>query len=317
MNRQISPSPDHALDLTLPDRELHFALLEQVCARQNLQFARLSKGYLAAITRKFGAADPASPHHSNAPETPAPPQLPQSLTRYVWGRDFGLNPASSAAILNDKYAIYEALTYHHIPAAECQIIYHEGDPNSWAVGCNSLAFAEQYFRAHQSHIVLKPNYGSQGIGVRQITSLPELAQAYREVFACSYSASLCPFYNIQHEYRVVILDGAVRLAYMKTTRGDWRFNLHHGALASPIPSADYPTIIRLARQAFRALDLRFCSVDIIKTTDNQLLVMELNNGVTLTGYLKQHPEELDRILSIYHDAVAAIFARPVADQAHR
>ena len=302
MNHQISPSPDHALDLTLPDRELHFALLEQVCARQNLQFIRLSKGYLAALTRKFALANPSDPALS-------PP--PQPLTRYIWGRDFGLNPASSAAILNDKYAIYEALTYHHIPAAECQIIYPEGDPNSWAVGCNSLAFAEQYFRAHQSHIVLKPNYGSQGIGVRQIASLPELAQAYREVFARSYSASLCPFYNVEHEYRVVILDGAVRLAYMKTAHGDWRFNLHHGALASPIPSADYPAIIHLARQAFRALDLRFCSVDIIKTTDGQLLIMELNNGVTLTGYLKQHPEELDRILSIYHDAVTAIFARPV------
>lgn len=291
MNRQISPNPDHVLDLALPDRELHFALLEQVCARQNLQLARLSKGYLAALTNK-------------------------SLTRYIWGRDFGLNPASSAAILNDKYAIYETLTYHHIPAVECQIIYPEGDPNPWAVGCNSLAFAAQYFRAHGSHIVLKPNYGSQGIGVRQVASLPELARAYREVFARSCSASLCPFYNIQHEYRVVILDGAVRLAYMKTAHGDWRFNLHHGALASPIPPADYPAIISLARQAFRALDLRFCSVDIIKTTDDQLLVMELNNGVTLTGYLKQHPEELDRIRSIYHDAIAAIFARPVTGQDH-
>lgn len=316
MNPQTPLDPNPAIDLTLPDRELHFALLEQVCARQNLQLARLSKDYLAAITRKFGAADLASPHHSNASETLAPPQSPQSLTRYVWGRDFGLNPASSAAILNDKYAIYETLTYHHIPAVECQIIYPEGDPNPWAVGCNSLAFAAQYFRAHRDHIVLKPNYGSQGIGVRQITSLPELARAYREVFARSYSASLCPFYNIQHEYRVVILDGAVRLAYMKTAHGDWRFNLHHGALASPIPPADYPAIIRLARQAFCALDLRFCSVDIIKTTDDQLLVMELNNGVTLTGYLKQHPEELDRIRSIYADAVAAIFARPVTDQDH-
>ena len=286
MNPQTSLGPNLTIDPTLPDRELHFALLEQVCARQNLQLARLSKGYLAALTHK-------------------------SLARYVWGRDFGLNPASSAAILNDKYAIYETLTYHHIPAVECQIIYPEGDPNPWAVGCNSLAFAAQYFRAHRGHIVLKPNYGSQGIGVRQITSLPELARAYREVFARSYSASLCPFYNIQHEYRVVILDGAVRLAYMKTAHGDWRFNLHHGALASPIPPADYPAITRLARQAFRALDLRFCSVDIIKTTD------ELNNGVTLTGYLKQHPEELDRIRSIYADAVAAIFARPVTDQDHR
>ena len=308
MNPQTPLDPNPTLDLTLPDRELHFALLEQVCARQNLQLARLSKGYLAALTRKFAPTNPSDSALSSPP---------QPLTRYIWGRDFGLNPASSAAILNDKYAIYETLTYHHIPAVECQIIYPEGDPNTWAAGCNSLAFAEQYFRAHGSHIVLKPNYGSQGIGVRQITSLPELARAYREVFARSYSASLCPFYSIQHEYRVVILDGAVRLAYMKTAHGDWRFNLHHGALASPIPPADYPAIIRLARQAFRALDLRFCSADIIKTTDDRLLVMELNNGVTLTGYLKQHPEELDRIRSIYHDAVAAIFARPVTDQESR
>ena len=307
MNPQTPLDPNPAIDLTLPDRELHFALLEQVCARQNLRLARLSKGYLAALTRKFAPANPSDP---------ALPPSPQSLTRYIWGRDFGLNPASSAAILNDKYAIYETLAYHHIPAVECQIIYPEGDLNPWAAGCNSLAFAAQYFRAHGSHIVLKPNYGFQGIGVRQIASLPELARAYREVFARSYSASLCPFYNIQHEYRVVILDGAVRLAYMKTAHGDWRFNLHHGALASPIPPTDYPAITLLARQAFRALDLRFCSVDIIKTTDDQLLVMELNNGVTLTGYLKQHPEDLDRTLSIYADAVAAIFARPVTDQDH-
>lgn len=273
----------HSIHLDLPDRELHFALLGRVCAEQKIQLSRLSKDYLAVLSRAH-------------------------QTHYIWGRDFGLNPASSAAVLNDKYAIYETLTYHRIPAVECQIIYAPGDSNPWAKGCNSLAYAESYFEHHQRHIVIKPNHGSQGIGVQQVSDRAELATAYQNVFRYSYSASLCPFYNIKHEYRVVLLDSDVRLAYMKTNCGDWRFNLHHGALASPIPSSDYPAIVALASQAYNALDLRFCSVDVIKTTQNQLLVMELNNGVTLTGYLKQHPTELERILNIYRDAVAKIFA---------
>jgi len=66
-------------------------------------------------------------------------------------------------------------------------------------------------------VVCKPNEGSGGENVIIATNEQELEQAVSTVFATSRGLALCPFYEIEHEYRAIVLDGMVKLIFLKQT----------------------------------------------------------------------------------------------------
>lgn len=290
MNPQANPSPTPS-DGTLSS---NCSILDEICQEEGIDLAYLSKRHLAVLQKN-------------------------GQLRHLWGWKFDLNPAASARIADDKFATFEALHSANLPVIDHAIIYPEGDPNPWAAGCNSLKYAEDYLAQHQNHIVVKPNSGSHGRDVQQITSATQLPAALGQIFAHHYSASLCPFYDIWRENRVVILDGEPRLIYAKARLDDWRFNSH---ITEPVHPARQAELIDLARKAAATLGLRFCSVDIIDCLDpaqnpnptaldqlanRELRILEVNSGVIMLGYIRQNPEQYELIKNIYRDAILRMF----------
>ena len=201
------------------------------------------------------------------------------------------------------------LSQANIPVVEHTIIYEFHNQEAYAIGHNSLGYAKHYLDSHNSHIVVKPTYGTGGAKNYQVKNPRQLVTALSEIFYSHPTACLSPFYKILHEYRVILLDGAERLSYMKTLPDQlaWKFNLQQGAIAEPIPAHLRKSIIELAKRAVREMRLRFCSIDVIETTDHELLVLEINSGVMTNTYIQQHPEEYDKVKNIYRDAVKLMF----------
>ena len=89
---------------------------------------------------------------------------------------------------------------------------------------------------------------------------------------------------------------------------DWRFNLCNGAVASfdidPLVKKNIEKIIKKITSSF---DIKFCSIDIIKTKDNKYFVLEINSGVMMSNLLAENPEYKDIIKEIYKDAVMMQF----------
>lgn len=81
---------------------------------------------------------------------------------------------------------------------------------------------------------------------------------------------------------------------------NWKSNLGEGAQAEIIENL---AIKQLAIQAARAINIRFCSVDIIETTSGAFYVLEINSGVMIEHFLNSNPQEYHRIKSIYEKAV--------------
>ncbi len=227
---------------------------------------------------------------------------------YVVGYKFDLNPAAASMLADDKAATYEILHAAKIPAVEHSLLYNFTNHADYTLGRNSLAYVKNYFDAHDQHIVIKPNCGTGGRAVYQVTDFTQVPAILAEIFAEQPTASLCPFYQIRHEYRVILLDGAERLAYMKTTSADnWKFNLQQGATASKIEHGKHDDIFALAKRSAQTLGLRFCSVDVVETFTGELLVLEINSGVMIHKYLEQHTEDLDLVKAIYRDAIRKMF----------
>lgn len=228
---------------------------------------------------------------------------------FTIGYNFNINSAAAARIASDKIATYELLRHFGIPAVECRPLYECDNPEPYAKGYQSESYVEEFFNRNHQHIVLKPNGGQGGIDVYQVSELNQVQPVLKKIFRQGYLAAMCPFYEIRNEYRFIMLDGEVRLAYMKERNEDWRFNLSQGASAKKIEDDKlYEKLLALAKQAVKVLEIRFCSVDIIETQDNELMIMEVNSGVTTSKYLEQHPEDYSKVKQIYANVLEKMFA---------
>lgn len=238
--------------------------------------------------------------------------------QYIFSNCLPLNSQSSGLIASDKFATFEVLNAAGIPIIEHAILYPFDNHRDFAEGCNTPEYLEKYFNEHQQDIVLKPNRGFGGRGITHITSVRQFPQALEDAFAHAESASLCPFYHVRREYRVIMLDGEPRLIYGKERSNDWRFNLQNGANSAEITdSALRDHLVSIAKRTVTELRLRFCSVDIIELDPTdlhlfspdayELLVIEVNSAVATACYLEQHPDQFKLVEGIYRDAVLKMF----------
>lgn len=273
-------------------------LVAKICQQENIKLQTLSRGWLFRLEKA----------------QPTPAQI-----RYIFNNTLALNSQSSAAIASDKFATFEVLRTAGVPTIDHAIIYPFDNHLSFAAGCNTLEYLQTFFAKHHQDIVLKPNCGLGGQGITHITSPEQFPSALAMAFSCSDSASLCPFYQIHREYRIIMLDGEPRLVYGKARGADWRFNLQHGAKVVDVDSDSrlYEQLTTLARHATDALDIRFCSVDIIELDSSDphvanpaqpvFLVIEVNATVATSHYLEQRPAESARVEAIYRDAILKMF----------
>lgn len=275
-------NPDNTLTAKLPSYD---AILYSICQEEGIKFQLLSRNWVKRLEKA-------------------------GQVHYIVGYKFSLNSSSASLVADDKYATYSTLQYQDIPAVEHETLYDFTNHEPYAIGHNSYDAVGQYFEQHNHHIVIKPACGTGGKQVHQVTDLKQIPTVLTDVFYNNATACLCPFYHIKHEYRIILLDGEVKLAYMKTLQDshNWKFNLQQGAISEPISDSIYPTVVELAKRAARALDLRFCSIDIIHDTNDQLLILEANSGVMIRYYLVQHPEQLDTVKEIYRSAIKKMFA---------
>eukprot|EP00941_MAST-03F_sp_MAST-3F-sp1_P005171 g5171.t1 len=95
---------------------------------------------------------------------------------------------------------------------------------------------------------------------------------------------------------------------------EWRHNLSCGALADVTVPNDIiqKHLLPLARQCMNALELRFASVDIVtikcsETGENKYIILEVNSGVMMEGFVRQHPEKWEHCKNIYAKAVDSYF----------
>lgn len=228
--------------------------------------------------------------------------------RFALGFKFGINSAAASMVADDKCATYEVLRKQRIPAVCHQLLYKKDNPAPYAQDYQSEEYIEAFFRQNHEHIVVKPNNGQGGIGVYHARSMKGIKSALEKIFRSNEMVALSPFYDILHEYRFIVLDAEVRLAYRKVRGEDWRFNLNNGAQAERIDDAElYERLTNLAIKTVKALNLRFCSVDIAELKRRDLTIMEVNSGVVTGKYLTQHPEDYTKVKQIYADVLEKMF----------
>ena len=125
-------------------------------------------------------------------------------------------------------------------------------------------------------LVLKPLFGSQGVGVRLLqagSSLPVPMEQnvdgvyYLQAYVDSGDGAW-------HDFRVFVVRGGV-VGAMRRVGCHWINNVAQGGRCEPLAAEG--EIAELALAAAQAVDIDYCGVDIIRDRQGRLLVLEINS----------------------------------------
>ncbi len=154
-------------------------------------------------------------------------------------------------------------------------------PPTWV--CESKAQAEiirQSAQHHHQQLVIKPLFGSQGVGVRQLAHGEPLAVPMQQyVDGVYYLQQLIepPMLSDvaqSHDYRLLVIHGQV-VAAMKRIGSSWLNNLAAGGRCEAI--SVNTAMVKLALDAASAINIDYCGVDIIQASTGEYYVLEVNS----------------------------------------
>lgn len=134
--------------------------------------------------------------------------------RHITRNHFDINPHSSSEIADDKYATYEVLKSQKVPVIEHTILFNPATMSQYIADEGIWSTVEEEFSKHKC-LVVKPNCGCEGKGIERCNTKKEVEVAIEKLFQKHPSISICPYYNIQTEYRTFYLNEEVLLIYGK------------------------------------------------------------------------------------------------------
>lgn len=155
-------------------------IINEICSELNIKLTLLSDGWVKVLEKN-------------------------STIKYIEGNHFSLNHQAVGNIMNDKGLFYELLINNNYPIISHKVVFKD----------TSKKEIIDFFESNSRNIVVKGNVGMCGKEVFLINEKNELLNVINKLLETQYSISLCPYYDILNEYRVIVLDNEVQLVYGK------------------------------------------------------------------------------------------------------
>ena len=292
-------------------------IIKQICQEKNIQYEELSDDWIIKLKK-------------------------DNKNKFLVGYKFDLNTQATSEICNDKFALYAVLESEGIQAIKHNIIFK-----------NEESKLNKYFNEYNNNVVLKPNNGTCGNNVLHICDFDKLKDEYNRLINKCYSVDICPFYNIENEYRIIYLpnkqyiykkikpiitgDGIhtvkellidfnkeyfskeenlknenVSADYIPASgeiiEYEWRFNLSKGAKISNVDDKEKEMLIEIVKKIVEVIGVKFVSIDIVKLTNNQYMVMEINSGVMMENLIKIQENGEQIAKDLYGEAIDSMFS---------
>lgn len=222
-------------------------------------------------------------------------------TQWIFGYKFDINRAAAGQLAQDKVGTYEVLAASKIPAVRHSLVR--------AVTNQPVDVPKLQMLFPDGDVVIKPLSGTGGRGVQRYADIQQAVEYIRNSSEPAWAVS--PYLDIVSETRLIVLDGAVLLAYEKQQpeiiNGLKFYNLSRGAKAATI---DQPAegLEKLAVETCQALGLRLAAVDIVQTARGEHMVLEVNDGFSMEYYVLQSQKNKNRVNALYDAVIAVMFA---------
>jgi len=222
--------------------------------------------------------------------------------KWIVGYKFDINGSAAGELAQDKVATYSAMHAAGIDAVEHYLVR--------SLPQELIHVAELHQLLNGMPVVAKPLDGTGGREVALFRSMDEALDMIRSSGEPAWALS--PHYDVQAEYRLIMLNGELLLAYEKTQptdRGELKlFNLGYGAVAVDVTDETKQHLLLIAERVMYATALHLAAVDIVRLADGSLKVLEVNDGISMEHYARQSIEDNARAIRVYESIVTAMFA---------
>ena len=181
-------------------------------------------------------------------------------------------------------------------------------PATWATESRSEALAVVRAEAASGReLVIKPLFGSQGVGLKRISAPDDLPPGegydgvyYLQRFIESGSEAW-------HDWRVFVIN-TVAVAAMKRHGKSWITNVSQGGTCAPADLSEHAEILSLAQKACGALQMDYAGVDLIRDRNGRIHVIEVNGIPAWKGLQSVTTDSIARML--VNDFVNRYLRRP-------
>jgi len=170
------------------DERMIVQIIQEICEEENINFTSFSYDWILRLQK-------------------------EERLGYVFGYNFGVNNSTSARICDDKSAASDVLIYSGVPTVEHLFfmspnnIHYVGENGNWSR-------ITKLFNKYGT-LVCKANKGTGGVDVFLVKNQAQLESAVHKIFNQKRTMAISPFCDIIKEYRVIVLNGAVKLVYAK------------------------------------------------------------------------------------------------------
>jgi len=260
---------------------------------------------------------------------------------------FDLNSVISFEIANDKYATFELLKNNDIPIISHHMFFNPNTRKDYVTSFDLDIAKELFEKYNEKIVIKANDscQGKEVFLIDKKENIEEFfidlfGRGYD-------SLSLCPFEKIKNEYRVIVLDNECLFSYKKELpkiigdgiksiedyvidlniaipdkrldleyvpkKGEecylsWKFNLSGGAIPKEIEDLNKKEKIEeIAKNASKAINIRFASVDIIENENCELKVMEINATVCMNKFTEKFENGYEIAKEIYRKAMKKMF----------
>lgn len=191
-------------------------IIKEICSENNIELASFSYDWIFQLSKS-------------------------EKTAHIFGYQFGNNSATSQLICADKCATSDILLFNGVPAVKHDFFMSPTNINYVGVSGNW----ERILKLLREHgkVVCKANEGSGGGSVYLASTQFELERAAHKIFSHSRTMAVSPFYEIEKEFRTVVLDGKVMLIYSKNipfVEGDGKSTLRELLISYAQSHSDFP-----------------------------------------------------------------------------
>jgi glutathione synthase/RimK-type ligase-like ATP-grasp enzyme len=223
------------------------------------------------------------------------------VTKWAVGYRFDVNGAAAADLAQDKVATYLVLNAAGVDVVPHFLVRVLPEETIYGGGLRQTLGG--------GPVVAKP---LDGMGGRNVGRFDTVDDALEMIHASDETAwALSPYRELQAEYRLLMLNGNLLLAFEKTQpqlyEGLKLFNLGAGAVPADIDKEILEQLLPIAERAVEATSLRLAAVDIVRQADGTLCVLEVNCGISLEHYGRQSAEYEARAVAAYESIIEAMF----------
>ena len=186
-------------------------------------------------------------------------------------------------VVNSPYAIEKMVDKYYT----LSLLQQAGIPVPETCVTEDFTQAMDAFQALGRDVVVKPLFGSRGVGMVRVTDSDTAGRVFRALQLGGYVYYLQQYLPHNNRDLRVMVVGDACVAAMERVADSWKTNIAAGAL--PVSTELSSIVGDICLKASRTLGADYCGVDLLRSESGEIFVLEVNSMPAWQGLQEVTP----------------------------